>query len=246
MLRVPMPSRAVTVVSGLTLALIWGCSYHYVAGPLQPTGSQGASMTVADDGGITFTQGRLEVRLRPLTADELNRQFSSVSAEGQKSTNPYTYGDTEFADGLAHTRFTVFQLSVKNYEHPKVIIDPAKVELLAANSRQYWTLNLQQLDTYYRGYAIGYRGNEYSRYQNRMDLLRRTMFNADPVFSGQETEGFLIFPALHADVNSVELVIHDAALRFDFRDEPVDQIDISYAFEREIGKANWRQPQQQM
>ena len=63
--------------------------------------------------------------------------------------------------------------------------------------------------------------------------------------SGQQTEGFFIFPALHADVNSVELVI-DAALRFDFRDKPVDQIDISYAFEREIGKANWRQPQQQM
>ena len=58
-------------------------------------------------------------------------------------------------------------------------------------------------------------------------------------------DGVLIFPALHADVNSVELVI-DAALRFDFRDKPVDQIDISYAFKREIGKANWRQPQQQM
>ena len=52
------------------------------------------------------------------------------------------------------------------------------------------------------------------------------------------------FDAVSPDVPLV--VIHDAALRFDFRDEPVDQIDISYAFEREIGKANWRQPQQQM
>ena len=79
MFRVPMPSRAVTVVSGLTLALIWGCSYHYVAGPLRPTETQGTEMTIADDGGVTFTQGRLEVRLRPVTADELNRQFAAVS-----------------------------------------------------------------------------------------------------------------------------------------------------------------------
>ncbi|MEE2659260.1 MAG: hypothetical protein VX733_12195 [Candidatus Latescibacterota bacterium] len=226
---------------GLVLTSAWGCSYHYVAGPLRPTETQGTEMTIADDGGVTFTQGRLEVRLRPVTADELNRQFAAVSATGQKSTNPYTYGDTEFWDGMDHTRFTVFQLSVKNYEHPKVQIDPVRVELLASNSRQYWSLNLQQLDTYYRAYAIGYRGNEYSRYQDRVDLLRRTMFNSDPVFSGQETEGFIVFPALHSDVESVQLIIHDASLRFDFRNEPLEQIDISYAFEREIGKTYWGQ-----
>jgi hypothetical protein len=35
------PSRAATPVLVSVLALIWGCSYHYVAGPLQPTESQG-------------------------------------------------------------------------------------------------------------------------------------------------------------------------------------------------------------
>jgi hypothetical protein len=218
----------------LALSLALGCGYYYVAGPLQPTTSQTEEMSVDDDLGVTFVRGRLEVRLRPVTAEELNTQFASSSEDGQKSTNPYTYGNTTFQDGLEHERFTVFHLHIKNYAYPKVRIDPTKIEISSANKRQYWALDLEQLDNYYRGYSTGYRGNEYDRYQRRMEHLRRTMYPAEPVYSGQESEGFLVFPALHVDVRDVEIIIHDAALRFDVRDEPVETVDMNYNFRRDV------------
>lgn len=225
-------------VSCLMVSLLGvGCGYHYYSEPLQPVESGNTAMNVADDGSVIFTQDRLEVRLKPMTDEELNRQFATDSRGGVKSTNPYTFGDTEFWEGeKERTRFTVFRLSVKNYSYPKVKIDPAKIVLRAANKREYWSLGLQQMDTYYRGYAIGYRGNEYSRYQARMDLLRRTLFKNEEVFSGQETEGFLVFPVLHNDVKDIEVIVHDLVLRFDFRNEPVETIDVGYGFSRNIGR----------
>ena len=220
--------------------LALGCGYYHHATPLRPTDGQsgGVSMIVADDNSVTFVQDRLEVKLRPMTKEELNRQFVSDSRAGPKSTNPYTYGDTKFWEGQEERdRFTVFQLSVKNYAFPKVRIDPAKIVLRAKNGREYWSLNLQQLDTYYRAYAIGYRGNEYTRYQSRMDLLRRTMFRNEDIFSGQEEEGrYIVFKALHPDVREIDVTIQDCILRFDFRNEPLETVDISYQFARRIGK----------
>ena len=214
-----------------------GCGYHHYSTPLRPIDDQGAAMTVADDGSVTFTQDRLEVRLRPLTDEELNRQFASQSKDGPQSTNPYTFGNTEFWEGdKTRSRFSVFHLAVKNYAYPKVRIDPAKIVLRAQNKREYWSLNLQQLDTYYRAYAIGYRGNEYARYQARIDLLRQTMFKNEEVFSGQEVEGFVVFEALHPDVNKIEVLVQDCVLRFDYRNEPIEDVDIPYSFERDIGK----------
>ena len=216
------------------------CGYRHWAGPLRPVEPQPAGLAVADDGSITFTRARLEVVLRPLTDEELNRQFGVQSTGGQASTNPYTYGDRRFEDGdEQHTRFTVFQLRVKNYAFPKVRIDPASIQLATGNGRRYWSLNLAQLETYYRAYATGYGGNAYGRFKARLDLLRRTMFSGEPVFSGQERSGFVVFPVLHADVRAVEVTVHDAVLRFDFRDEPAETVDIAYRFERDVGRRRW-------
>jgi hypothetical protein len=194
-------------------------------------------MVVADDGSVTFAQGRFEVKLRPVTDAELNRQFASHSESGPKSTNPFTYGDTEFSesDGSGK-RFSVFHISVKNYAYPKVRIDPARTQLRAEIGRQYWTLSPEQLQSYFRIYVTGFRGNEYARHKERIDLLNRTLFRSEDIFSGQEAEGYLVFPALHHDVAKIEVLIHDAVLRFDYRGEPEETIDISYRFERDVGR----------
>ena len=229
-------------IRGLALAWIFGlgiqrCGYNYYTGPLQPGEQQAASMSVADDGTVTFEQDRFEVRLKPMTDEELNRQFFNNSQSGPKSTNPYTFGNTVFwGTDQEKQRFTVFRVSVKNYAYPKVKIDPSKIVVKASNKREYWSLNFEQLDTYYRAYAIGYRGNEYARYQERRDLLRRTMLKNEEIFSGQEAEGFVVFPALHPDVSDIEVQVLDVVLRFDFRNEPVETTNISYSFVRDIGK----------
>jgi len=131
---------------------------------------------------LTFAQDRFEVRLKPMTDEELNRQFFNNSQAGPKSTNPYTFGNTVFwGTDEEKQRFTVFRLGIKNYAYPKVKIDPSKIVVKASNKREYWSLNFEQLDTYYRAYAIGYRGNEYARYQERRDLLRRTMLKDEEI-----------------------------------------------------------------
>lgn len=219
------------------MSVLGGCGYHHYAGPLQPHGQQASSMTVADDGSVTYLQGRLEVRLRPVTDDELNRQFGSQSEGGAKATNPYTYGDTEFYQGKKkRQRFTVFSLNVKNYEYPKVRVDPQMIQAHTSNKRVYWSLSTQQLDNYYRAYAVGYRGNEYSRYRERRDLLLRTTFAAQDIFSGQEAEGLIVFQSLHPDVDHLRVVISDLILRFDYRNEPIETLDLTYEFERDIGR----------
>ena len=217
--------------------VLFGCGYRYYAGPVRPAEVQPESMSIADDGTVTFSQDRFEVRLKPMSDEELNRQFFNDSQAGPRSTNPYTFGNTVFwGEDQERHRFTVFRLSVKNYAYPKVKIDPARIVLRASNKREYWSLSFEQLDTYYRAYAIGYRGNEYARYQERRDLLRRTLFKNEEIFSGQEADGFIVFPALHPDVKDMEVVLHDVVLRFDFRNEPVETIDIHYFFTRDIGR----------
>ncbi|SVE30085.1 uncharacterized protein METZ01_LOCUS482939, partial [marine metagenome] len=62
------------------------CGYYHYAGPLSPLDEQGVALTVADDGSVTFTQDRFEVRLRYVTDRELNRQFAAHSTAGPKST----------------------------------------------------------------------------------------------------------------------------------------------------------------
>ena len=213
-----------------------GCGYYHYAGPLQPATGQLDRVAVVDDNTVTFTQGQMQVELRPLTDAELNRQFAAHSSDGLVSTNPYTFGDTRFWEGeKERQRFTTFRIRVTNDGYPKVKIDPSRM-VLKAGGAEYWSLNLQQLDTYYRAYAIGFRGNEYARYQERLDILRRTLFKNEEIFNGQQVEGYVVFPTLHHSVSDIDLVIHDAVLRFDYRNEPVETVQIQYHFQREVGR----------
>ncbi|HIE04690.1 MAG TPA: hypothetical protein EYP61_08020 [Candidatus Latescibacteria bacterium] len=220
-----------------------GCGrfgYYYYTGPLKPVGEPQQfmkGMTVYDDGTVSFTKERLEVSLRPMTDEELNRQFASASRGGPKATNPYTYGDAKYRDlGITPSRFTVFRLKVKNYTYPKVLLDPSNMVIVADNGREYWALNLEQLILYYRSFAVAYAGNEYDRFEARKDILKRTLYPGDPVFSGQEEEGYVVFPALHPDVDKITVWVKDLVLRFDYRGEPLETMDIAFRFRRDIGR----------
>ncbi|RKY62560.1 MAG: hypothetical protein DRP95_01330 [Candidatus Latescibacterota bacterium] len=226
-----------------TLAMVvvgCGYGYYYYAGPLKPVGESEqviTGMAVYDDGTVTFTKERLEVSLRPMTDEELNRQFASASKGGPKATNPYTYGDSKYRDlGITPQRFTVFRLKVKNYTYPKVLLDPTKMIIVADNGREYWALSLEQLTLYYRTYAVAYAGNEYDRFEARKDILKRTLYPGDPIFSGQEQEGYVVFPALHPDVDKITVWVKDMVLRFDYKDEPIETMDVAFRFRRDIGK----------
>ena len=60
------------------------------------------------------------------------------------------------------------------------------------------------------------------------------------VFSGQEKEGFIAFAPLASDVKAFDVRIEEVVLRFDYRDQPVEMIDITYSFTREVYLAKHR------
>lgn len=218
-----------------------GCEYgyRYYADSLRPLDERGqeAGMTVSDDGTVTYLADRLEISVRPLSDEELNRQFPHQSVRGTESTNPYTFGDWEDpSTGTTPRRFTVFRLKVKNYQYPKILIDPAKTQIVSDTGRTYSSLSQLDVEEYYRKYITGYVGRLYSTYQERKDLLKRTLYPGEVVFSGQENEGFIVFADLHPEVRRIRLRLDDVALRFNFRDEPVEMVDIEYVFEREVGR----------
>ena len=154
-----------------------GCSYRYYAEDLKPLSEadQGANKTVTDDGTVSYTQARLEISLRPMTDEELNRQFGAYSNEGADSRNPYTFGNsTYFRTGDTPQRFTVFRIYVSNYEYPKVYLDPKKVYITTSNGRKYYALRHEQLKIYYRRYVgSGSGGNAPGMSGNALERLER-------------------------------------------------------------------------
>jgi len=231
--------RCLAVVAGFALLLAGACGYRYWAGPLVPSPglAENAAMEVSDDGSVTYTQGRLEISVRPMTDEELNRQFPGMSDDGAYSLNPYTFGnwiDPEL--DRVPRRFTVFRLRVKNYMYPKVLVDPLVSAVTTLNGREYAPFSLDQLEDYYMRFITGYAGNRYSDYKERRALLRNTMYHPEMVFSGQEREGYVVFPALHPDVSTIRLALRNVAIRFDVWNEPLETVDLDYGFEREIGR----------
>jgi len=223
---------------GLVLTALgpWGCAYHHYVGPLQPAADQGHSVT-AENEGLTFRSQGLEIHLRPMLDAELDRRFAAHSQSGPRSTNPYTFADVEFwPPGPSTSRFTVVYIEVANEGYPKIKIDPAKMALRANTGEEYWSLSLQQLDTYYRAYTEGFQGDAFSRYRERMDLLNRTTFRNEEIFMGQQKSGYVIFPALSHNVQRLSLSLHDVVLRFDYRSEPAETVDVVYQFERQTGR----------
>jgi hypothetical protein len=200
-----------------------------------PERAQGKGVAVMDDGTVKHSLGRLEISLRPITDEELNRQFPSASEE---RVNPYTYGDwSPSGEKWVPSRFTVFRLTVKNYEFPRMEVDPLKAKIVTTNGRRYGVFSLLELDNYYTRYAIGYGGNTYKEFNERKGILTQTFYRKGPIFSGQEQVGYIIFPPLHPDVDDFSVHLKGIVLRFDYRDEPTETVDMSFHFQREIYKA---------
>ena len=250
--------KASIAIAVVPLLLAVACSHpfgsRHFAGPLTPSaGAQAESFIIGDDRSITFQRERLEVTCQPMTADMLNRQFPSISVTKPgfreanpyvAPSNPYTYGDWKPpGDDEAPERFSVFLVKVKNYSYPKVKVNPAAIRIEAPNGRTYKALSQLALTDYYWPYAQAYSGNARNMFSNRRDVMRRTMLKDDFIFSGQEVEGFVVFPPLDRDVEECTLWIESMSLRYDYRGDPIESIDIPYHFERDVYVA--RHPRQE-
>ena len=242
----PIPERAQKMRWSGTL-LLWalvllaGCG-RYFGGAVQPVAEeqQAPNMMVSDDRSVTYVFERLEIGLKPMSDQELNRQFPGLSNQGPTSTNPYTYGNWKrMGEQWIPPKYSVWRLKVKNYAYPKIQVDPSKIELVSDSGfRTYTTLDQAQILEYYYSHIVGYAGNEYRRFTEREDVLNRTLFKGEVLYSGQEAESFIVFPKLDPDVTAFAINVADIALRFNYRDEPIETTDLSFRFQREVHKGN--------
>ena len=244
-------SRYLVFATFLTvLALPMGCGHYLVPGPFQPLAKESQQapdvqtyMEVADDGTVTYVQNRLEVSVRAMTDEELNRQFASLSQDGKGTadelpTNAFTYGDwVDKKTGRPPQRFAMFKVTVKNYELPKVKFDPLEVTIESANGRNYYPWGSFDFEEYFRRFPLAFNGLGYQRLEERKGMIRRANYPDDEFcFSGQEVEGYIIFPVIHDDVEEITFHLPGLGLRYNFRDEPVESKDLAFRFKRDLTK----------
>ncbi len=231
-------------------ALLLGCGHYLVPGRFQPlevaqqqTDVQGSSMKILDDGTVTFIQNRLEVSVRPMTDQEINRQYpaQSTNASGpadELPSNPFTYGNwIDPRTGTSPQRLSIFKITVKNYEYPKVKFDPLTVTVESANGRHYYPWGSYDVEEYFRRFPLAFNGLGYLRFDERRDIYNRARYPDDDFcFSGQEVEGYVVFSKIHDDVAEIAVEIPQFGLRYNFRNEPVETIDLRFRFKRDIKK----------
>ncbi len=222
-----------------SMVVLSGCTSQVgqrrFATPPEPTQVQNEGMTVLDDGSIVFTRDRLEISLQVLKDAFLNRQFAASSSRGAESTNPYTYGDwSPWGQEWTPERFTVVLLKVKNYEYPKVFVDPDALYIVSDNNRRYDALDYGLLEDHFLPYLRAYDGRQYNTFEAITDQLRRTLYPPDMIFSGQEALGYIVFPTLHSDVGNFSVHVPGVVTRFDYKGKPVETVDLEFKLSREI------------
>lgn len=220
------------LLSILATLLLLGACGRYFPSALEPAREQAQGMAVNDDLSITYTLDRLAITLKPMTDAELNRLASNPD---NLSVNPYTFGDvTAPGEDWTPPRFTVFRLKVANYQFPKIELDPYNAHITAANNRRYAAMSYAQLYSYYRSFWLGRTGLGRKEFQARTDALKQTMYSGATVFSGNDEEGYLVFPLLDDDVRAIQVHISDVAVRFDYTGKPIETLDLSFSFQRDI------------
>jgi hypothetical protein len=238
------------VLSFAALTLVLGCGHYLIPGKFEPLAAaqqeavgEGTSMRILDDGTVTFVQNRLEVSVRPMRDEEINRQYPAQSNDAsgpadELPSNPFTYGNwVDPRTGQPPQRLSVFKINIKNYEYPKVKLDPLMVTIESANGRHYYPWGDYDAEEYFRRYPLAFNGLGYLRYRERRDIYTQAKYPDDEFcFSGQEVEGYVVFSKIHDDVEQITVSVPQFGLRYNYRNEPVETIDLSFRFKREILK----------
>ena len=198
-----------------------------------------------DDGSISYNLEGLKISVKPMTDEKLNAMFPDNSFLKEASTNPYSYGnwvDPEL--GYTPNRFTVFLVKVFNYAQPKVNLDPARAVLTTDRGGRLLPYARDQKDSpgsernfesYYERIK-GSSGVERNRFEERLGIVRQTLFTDGQIFKGDKKDGFIVFDPLDETVKEMMLEINDFVLKYDSNNWPQEKINLSFSFKRELKK----------
>jgi hypothetical protein len=231
----------------LILSILAGCSLLFPPqferlSLLIPEEGQGVDQFSIEDGVLSYENEGVRIDVEYMSDRELNELFPKESTQGRFSTNPYTYGDyVDPAVGHVRNRLTVFRVTVHNLSLAKVELKPLRCllttdregERLAAYGIQAGSAD-RSLESYYKALQ-GESGNEYYRFNMRMGIVRaNSYFSDEKIFRGESYGGFIAFDPLDDEVEEVILHIRDFALKFNAFDKPLQNLDASFRFRREL------------
>ena len=213
--------------------------------PLVPEGDE--NFSVQEDGELVYTEKGMKIVVKPMNDEKLNKMFPGISYKREASTNPYTYGNwIEPELGYTPNRFTVFVVKVFNYTKPKVNLDP-RIAILKTDRgdllHSYVRDQKEDADREIRsvedvGHALNFEsyymqargssGVERQRFENRMGLVRQTLYVDGPVFKGDKKDGMLVFEPLDPGVKQIDLVLKDFVFEYDANNWPSVKKDIVF------------------
>jgi len=213
---------------------------------ITPVVSEGdEKYTIEEDGAVSYNLEGLKISVKPMTDEKLNKMFPENSYLEEASTNPYTYGNWVDLDlGYTPNRFSVFLVKVFNYAQPKVNLDPLTSVLTTnrgatllpyARGQKDNPGNERNFESYYEKIK-GSSGVERIRFEERLGLIRQTLFTEGQIFKGDKKDGFIVFDPLDESVKEVELKIVDFVLKYDSNNWAQEKINISFTFKRELNK----------
>lgn len=198
-----------------------------------------------EDGAIAYNLEGLKIVVKPMTDEKLNKMFPDISYKKEASTNPYTYGDWIDPDlGYTPHRFTVFVVKVFNYAQPKVNLNPLDALLVSkrgdrllpyAREKKDNPTSDRNFESYYEKLK-GSSGVETIRFEERLGMIRKTLFTDGPIFKGDKKDGFLVFDPLVEGIDEVTLTLKNFVLKYDANNWPQEKIDIPFSFKRELKK----------
>ncbi len=190
-----------------------------------------------EDSTTVFQQDGVRVKLRMLSDQALNQEYARYTFR-EPNLNPFTYGRVRDLNlGYTPPRFTVLQMTVVNQSHPKVMVDPARMELRTDRGEVfgYWEVRRGDSDHTFEEYYMRLRGaggNEDAYYAERIGLAREALYRRHTfVYQGDLYTGKVVFHPLHPDVRAVEVHIPDIVLRVDRFDRPTETVDATFHFQ---------------
>lgn len=193
--------------------------------------------TIEEDGFVAYDLGGLKISVKAMDDEGLNNLFPEISYKKEASTNPYTYGDWRDPElGYTPNRFTVFIVRVNNRTFPKVNLDPRKVSLTSNRGDQLESYGRDAKDEAahnFEDYYLRIRGAsgvDKARFEERMGIVRQTLFTDGQIFKGDSKEGMLAFDPLHPAVKTLELTLVDFVLEYDANNWPSKTQDFVFKF----------------
>ncbi|MYB93560.1 hypothetical protein F4054_09810 [Candidatus Poribacteria bacterium] len=208
----------------LTGALLAGCAatpQPSIDVYMEPIAGRFNAQISAETGAATVIKNGVAVTIKPLDEVEL------FTLTEDPKMNPYLIVER---NGTVEPIYTVFEITVHNREHRRVLVGDTAV-LMDANGAQYANLPNDYFDSLYDNVNIG-QGDpgraayhpyaatvypaHYGYYQSYVDaealdwgriVIEDSIFESGKLFSGAKRSGFLIFDRLESYATDLRIVV---------------------------------------